>query len=397
MATKKIKTTYLTSEEKEVPAAQRPHIKETLQLRLWLDAGGRCEYPSCNKPLYIDKLTLQPANLANIAHIISFSPKGPRGDKELSPKLSTDISNLMLMCYDHHRLIDHEALRNHSARLLFQYKAEHEYRVKRLLDIKNNQKTYILRFQADIGSKQVAVDQSEVETAVAYERKYPADEKGVLIHIPNVTGILDKCYWKKSAQQIKYGISEFFRFGTNEVRVHSLSVFAIGPMPLLAYLGKCISEIRQVNIFQLSRDVRRWKWKRFAPVQQLHKISVPSLKHPKQKVGVVLSLSDKITPEKYSTVLDKSFDIYELYVDNPSPLYLEAKHQLSDFGAKYRELLNEIQELHGPNCEIHLLVAVPIAVAVTCGKVLLPRKDPTIWIYDYDKDKKGFYKALKLN
>jgi len=84
------------------------YIPEKIKIRLWGTAAGRCQYEGCNKPLWLDTLTKYEFNVAYIAHIIADSPDGPRGDPELSFKLKADISNLMLMCDEHHRLIDRE-------------------------------------------------------------------------------------------------------------------------------------------------------------------------------------------------------------------------------------------------------------------------------------------------
>ena len=82
--------------------------------KLWAKAAGRCEYAGCNKLLYKDDLTSEEINRAFVAHIVAASPDGPRGDKTLSAQLVDDIDNVMLMCHDHHRLIDHEQVVEHT-------------------------------------------------------------------------------------------------------------------------------------------------------------------------------------------------------------------------------------------------------------------------------------------
>ncbi|MFR3003903.1 MAG: hypothetical protein ACLTML_00425 [Blautia faecis] len=84
---------------------KRPAIPENVKRELWIKSGGRCEFRGCNKYLYKDGVTKQPRNLANIAHIVSWTPTGPRGNQN-SEKLATDISNLMLTCSEHNNLID---------------------------------------------------------------------------------------------------------------------------------------------------------------------------------------------------------------------------------------------------------------------------------------------------
>ena len=91
-------------------------VPEKVRTRLWGKAAGRCQYEGCNKPLWIDELTKFEFNQSYVAHIIADKPGGPRGDTELSELLKADISNLMLMCDTHHRLIDKEDIAGHPPR-----------------------------------------------------------------------------------------------------------------------------------------------------------------------------------------------------------------------------------------------------------------------------------------
>ena len=91
---------------------------------LWAISAGRCQYRGCNKALYFDILTKRNYNQAYIAHIVSDSPNGPRGDIENSPKLADDISNLMLLCDSHHRFIDEKGAAEHPRELLLEMKKE---------------------------------------------------------------------------------------------------------------------------------------------------------------------------------------------------------------------------------------------------------------------------------
>ena len=85
---------------------ERPSIPAPVKFELWTKSGGRCEFEGCNKPLWYDGLTFAKINGSNIAHIISWTPNGPRGDENLSEKLATDVNNLMLTCPIHNHLID---------------------------------------------------------------------------------------------------------------------------------------------------------------------------------------------------------------------------------------------------------------------------------------------------
>jgi hypothetical protein len=50
------------------------------------------------------------ADFGFVAHIVGEKETSPRGDRVRSPQLEDDVSNLMLMCYPHHKLIDVDEL-----------------------------------------------------------------------------------------------------------------------------------------------------------------------------------------------------------------------------------------------------------------------------------------------
>lgn len=101
------------------------YIPEKIKILLWGKTAGRCEYRGCNEPLWWDSLTQAEFNTSYIAHIIADKPGGPRGDEILSRKLKNELSNLMLLCDEHHRLIDKVNVEGHPAELLGEMKLEH--------------------------------------------------------------------------------------------------------------------------------------------------------------------------------------------------------------------------------------------------------------------------------
>lgn len=55
------------------------HISKPVTAMLWGRAGGRCEFAGCNRPLWMSLVTQSEVNVAQKAHIRSFSPYGPAG------------------------------------------------------------------------------------------------------------------------------------------------------------------------------------------------------------------------------------------------------------------------------------------------------------------------------
>ena len=101
-------------------------VRSDVRTRLWGKAGGRCQYDGCNRPLWLDTLTKAEFNTSYIAHIVADEPGGPRGNALLSKRLKSDISNLMLLCDEHHRLVDKADVPGHPVDRLIAMKELHE-------------------------------------------------------------------------------------------------------------------------------------------------------------------------------------------------------------------------------------------------------------------------------
>src|SRR4051794_4869489 len=76
--------------------AARGAITDETTLRLWVQAGGRCQYHGCNEYLLEDELTTYTLNLAERAHIVGATdaPRSPRGDAPLPLARRNQVENL---------------------------------------------------------------------------------------------------------------------------------------------------------------------------------------------------------------------------------------------------------------------------------------------------------------
>jgi hypothetical protein len=72
---------------------------------LWGRSGGRCAI--CRKPLFEDESqTDDPSILGEECHIVAEEPDGPRGNHPLPPEKRNLFANLILLCLEHHKIID---------------------------------------------------------------------------------------------------------------------------------------------------------------------------------------------------------------------------------------------------------------------------------------------------
>ena len=89
-----------------MPKEVTRYISDSVQKMLWGKAAGRCEFTGCNKPLWKSSVTQEQVNIAQKAHIYSFSSDGPRGNEGVPSEQINSLSNLMLACHECHQKVD---------------------------------------------------------------------------------------------------------------------------------------------------------------------------------------------------------------------------------------------------------------------------------------------------
>ena len=379
-------------------AKNRKSIPDKVKLKIWNDSAGRCEFRGCNKPLWYNELTFSDANFGELAHIIGAKKGGPRGT-DASEELQTDPNNIMLLCTTCHNEIDEDNLQTlYPAELLREMKNEHEERIKSVTEITHDCRTEVLVFKCNIDKRIVDVSVEEAKATVLTE-KYWMKGKGIMLDFTNGKGDGEKDFWDYNSKLIAEQIGELKSKGLNATGTNHLSVFALAPMPLLMVLGKHLSDtsINKIELFQRHRDTQNWKWKSSTTPLPNYIYRRPSFIEGEKEIVLVISLSDSIKPDKFPDHLRDNHHLYEITIDTPNTLFLQEKSQISEFERIYRIALNEIQAVHGKDCVLHLIPAMPAPIAIKCGMTLLPKKDVKIKVYDFNKQFGGMREVLTLN
>ena len=168
----------------------------------------------------------------------------------------------------------------------------------------------------------------------------------------------------------------------------------VGFTKILLSKSKTTYYISHRNIKDTSQT---WTWPEEKRETQISYIVTPiKVVENSEKVGILLSLSDTVSENKYANFVDNTFSLYEITIENPSSHFLRNPKQIERFSSEYRALLNEVQVRHGRRCKVYILPAVPISIAVECGRVLLSTKDPEIFACEY-YNQEGFREVLKIN
>lgn len=392
-----MKTKKVVKKKKPAPADKRLSIPENVKLMVWNDSGGRCEFRGCNKPLWYNELTLSNSNFAELAHIIGAKQAGPRGTAE-SKKLQQNSDNIMLLCSIDHKEVDDSKLSHlYPAEILREMKKEHEERIKAVTEITYDRKTEILIYKCNIDTRIVDVSIEEALGTILSEKHYPKS-KGILLDHTGGKGDGDKDFWDYNSKLIKQKVDDLKDKGLNNTATSHLSVFALAPIPLLIVLGQHLSDtsINKIEVFQRHRDTQDWKWKNATGSFPKYIYKKPIVVNSKNSVALVVSLSDTISADKFPEHLKQNTDVYEITIDEPNTLFLMEKSQIKEFEKMFRIALNEIQANYGKDCKVHFLPAIPAPIAVKCGMTLLPKKDSSLTIYDYNKIYGGMREVLTI-
>lgn len=109
------------------------------QKMLWGRAAGRCSMPSCRIDLYEDETeTDDPTLVGENCHIVAERDNGPRADAMMPTLRRNTYSNLILLCRNHHKVIDAQE-GEYTVEHLHKIKDEHEKWVREQLGLDINQ------------------------------------------------------------------------------------------------------------------------------------------------------------------------------------------------------------------------------------------------------------------
>lgn len=370
-------------------------IKPKTRLFLFVRAAGRCEFDGCNRNLLEHYPTFTPGIFAQMAHIWAFSATGPRGHEGVDPGELNHISNLILLCPACHKLVDQDPDR-YPVSVLREFKRAHEDRVHMLAETKPDRETLALRFIANIADHAIEVSHAEMQEAAAPRYFNPREVLDI-----DLTAIADRAspaYWSLASSEIARRLSGLHSRPREDGPVSHISVFALAPIPLLVFLGSQLSNKVATSFFQRHRDTQSWKWKTGPQTAEFSWVRLRQGNDAKS-VAVMYSLSGRIHQSDLPGSIDERFSVYELSLSSepPNPRFLNTESDLGAFRAAHSDAIRALIASHEGLERLYVFPAVPAPVAVSMGWELLPKRDPSLLIFDSDKKQGGFQPTLEVN
>lgn len=370
------------------------HVPVATQCMLWGKTAGRCEFAGCNKPLWKSSVTQESINIAQKAHIYSFSSRGARGNEELATAEINDIGNLMLVCHECHRKLD--ARQNggrYTAELLQQWKETHEQRIELVTGIETHKRSHILLYGANVGEHNAPLSYGEAAPAL-FPIRYPASDTPIELSTRNSSFVdRDAGFWALEAENLS---RKFHRCVMERLAIGALdhlSVFSLAPQPLLILLGTLLGDIVPCEVYQRHREPSTWVWP-----SARSEVPAFQVKRPDSTQGtptLVLALSGTVNTDRIVSVLGRNVSIWVITVPTPQNDLIKTREQLSTFRSIARLLFDEIRAAYDESTLLHVFPVAAVSVAVELGRVRMPKADMPWRLYDQIGGR-GFVNALDI-
>jgi len=301
----------------------------------------------------------------------------------------------MVLCHRCHKLVD-DSPSDYPRASLEKMKNVHERRVRLLMSLAPKKKTAVVRFAAPIGGQRVAVGEDEVLPVL--RKRYPVSRAGVEINLTALHGQPeDANFYGVAERQIRQGVESLLGPNGEGTNAGHVSLFALGPIPLLILLGKHLTNKVPLDLYQRHRDRETWAWKkRGTPVRYVFRTMQD--KGSRAPVALVLSLSGTIRVAELPQETRDSATVYELTLDGmvPATTFLNLAADLESFRTTYQRAIAFIVKAHGLIPSIDLFAAVPAPVAVLCGRELLPKVHPGLRVFDRDRILNAYIQKLEI-
>lgn len=368
-------------------------VSEVTRCIVWARSAGRCEYPGCNRLLIGDLISRNSdGNFGLIAHIVAATAGGPRGDPLRSPKLADNPDNLMLLCYEHHKHIDTDGLCDHPEQVLLEMKSCHERRIGLVTDIAPDRASHVLCYGAKIGLHHSPLSFARVREAMIPER-YPAEARAISVEIIGSALQDDESrFWDTEPDSLRRQFDTLVRSRIANREIEHLSVFALGPIPLLVDFGRLLCDIASADVYQLHREPAGWTWARTGDHMRLRYALPPG---NGKTVALKLALSATITDDRIVAALGDDVAIWSITAEGANNDILRYPEDLGNFRSALRRTYNEIKEVHGSGTVINVFPAVPVSAAVEIGRVWMPKADLPMVIHDETRGR-GFVPRIQI-
>lgn len=366
---------------------------------VWAKAAGRCSM--CGEPQLVTALSEVTVTIGEVAHQAGAtqSAGSPRGDAAVPFAERDKEDNLMLLCHGCHRKIDSlDGQSVYTIDVLRGIKKQHESMVAALTDFRTENRTLVVNTRSTVRGHTVTASTREIAFALVESQRAPHTLGNLTyqVEIDLTDSVTDEWVWKRGMQQINAAVCRIAGDITDR-QVEHLSVFAIAPVPLLAFLGHKLGDKWTVEVFRRSRDNtdRAWCWGHSTA-------GVPQF---------VLDLPDAVLADELVVAVEvtapvqigrlplqvASLPLAKLGPESAEtgPDLLNSRAAVDAFATAWRGLLAQIERQLPTVKRLHVAAAVPAPAAVAIGRFHRSCVDPALVMYELASSQ-SYVEALEI-
>lgn len=378
-------------------------IPQPVALRVWAAAGGRCTM--CNRYLLSDDHTGNDIFIGQMAHIVGWQKTdgSPRSEDDLPLDQRNSADNLMLLCYDQHKVIDSRSLWDvYDVDTLMRIKRTHEKRIKELSALRNEDRTTVIRLVGALHGHGVELSRTSIATALLAEGRYPdyallgVDEYEIDLRSLGGERESQPGYWLAARDMIHDRLAHLTA-KVNKERINHLSIFALSRIPLLITLGTRLDDTIPTVVYPKRRgDEKGWGWSEDESIVNFEYNQVREANND-SSVAILFSISGTVDPARLPYSVDQNVTVYEVrpVSEAPNPELIRNAASLNSFSSCWRDLLAHLEQKHPGVVAIDVFAAVPVTAAVAIGRSLMKAVHPVLRIYDRDTQTDSYQFALE--
>ena len=361
-------------------------------------------FHGCSKDLSEIPLWTKAARVGYLAHIVASDPAGPRGSQADSHRLSDCSDNIMLMCDEHHRLIDSFAPHYYTADVLNEMRQSHRETVRYYLASLAFPHTKAVTLHANLANVPTYFHDSELIEAIVATRR--AMLPGVIHYIRRKSQRDDRHlpgfwhqYLREHENHIRQLIAGFE--SSNGLVTESLAVFPLHHIPTLVLAGRVMGEAQAIQIFQYDRVRKTWTWDSQAVPHAQGAFSTSPLPPDRAaEVLITLELTAQVDEEALPDNLKPlvaSGDLLWIRIAT-SKMGIECighPEDLDQFAQVARKVIAHVQDVMRVK-KVHLIAVSPASTVFRFGQMLQAGHHPEYLVYDRAGRDYDFAPALSI-
>lgn len=383
-----------------------PNLNSAVKVEILKDAANVCMFRGCGKR--VDKIgkSARSGNVGQLAHIVGADPLGPRGRHD-SHTLADKAENVMLVCYDHHRLVDAIDPEAYPIAELQTMRREHVQRVSSLLGQLSWERAMPLVIRGGIAGQSPAITFREISDALESSKLSALHPEGEHLTMSPIERP-EKHYGYQVLSQLKPAIGRLItacQSGSyGPTSGNTLAVFAIHDTPVLALAGRILGEARTAHVLQRTRGASSpWRW--IAPTKNTSDVDLKIDDTAKAASGaqiglLTIALSDTyqdtwIPKPMREAIAAGHMPWISISAQRPGNSIVEApcdlEHIMRDIRESLRRLQGDIQVK-----EVHMVIVAPVSVVFSIGQALQSGNHLPTTVYHRVNSTKPFEPAIRI-